>query len=338
MIVVTPLSNNQDYGNKKILFLAGPIQGADDWHQKVISDLADLDIVIANPKRESQENFNYSNQVDWESKYLAKADVIMFWLPNATDDIVGRSYAQTTRFELSEWLAKSNYNRDYSKIVLGIAEGFHGKRYIQKRLENTNVPVYDNYEDTIKHVRSLMQKSGRIFFTSDTHFASQRAFDFSRRPFIDVNDMNWSIIRNWNKLISDNDTIYHLGDFGDLEYAKYLKGNIEFVLGNYEQDLIKQNPQYLDCLKNCFGSVQENLIIELCDNKLNQVKIHLSHKPSTSKQDMYNAFGHIHGRQMIKKFGIDVGVDAHNYTPLSEDDFLFYKNASDNLYDEEVFL
>ena len=49
-------------------------------------------------------------------------------------------------------------------------------------------------------------------------------------------------------------------------------------------------------------------------------------------------FGHIHGRQFIKKFGIDVGVDCNHFRPMSWDDVLFYQNAMvKKYYDENVF-
>ena len=41
-----------------------------------------------------------------EKKYMALADVILFWIPEASEDIKGRSYAQTTRTEFGEYLAR----------------------------------------------------------------------------------------------------------------------------------------------------------------------------------------------------------------------------------------
>ena len=43
--------------------------------------------------------------------------------------VEGRSYAQTTRFELGEWYGKSQLNPDI-KIAIGIRPGFQGERYI----------------------------------------------------------------------------------------------------------------------------------------------------------------------------------------------------------------
>ena len=36
---------------------------------------------------------------------------------------------------------------------------------------------------------------------------------YKRQPFNNVEEMNETIINNWNSIVSDEDTIYHLGDF-----------------------------------------------------------------------------------------------------------------------------
>ena len=52
----------------------------------------------------------------------------------------------------------------------------------------------------------------------------------------------------------------------------------------------------------------------------------------------FHLFGHIHERQMIKRFGLNVGIDCHNFKPIDLDTVLFYDNALKNFYDEEVFM
>ena len=100
-------------------------------------------------------------------------------------------------------------------------------------------------------------------------------------------------------------------------------------------------------LENKFDKVYKDPII--LDNKNN--KFILCHEPLTgleiynkeiikekNTEDIFVLFGHIHGRQKIKKFGIDVGIDAHNYFPISEKDIFFYKKAiNEGFYDEQVF-
>lgn len=45
----------------------------------------------------------------------------------------------------------------------------------------------------------------------------------------------------------------------------------------------------------------------------------------------------IHGLRKVSTNGLNVGVDANHFRPISEDDVLFFKNAILNHYDYEVF-
>lgn len=150
--VITPddgLIDDED--RTPTVFLAGPIQGAPNWHEdaiKCLTELAgDMDLYIANPKiKYLDDRFVYADQVDWETAMLnhtasSGSGLIMFWLAKEQDVIEGRAYAQTTRFELAEWLA-------YSQIVMpvvkvGIEEGFVGERYIRHRLGKRQSPYND---------------------------------------------------------------------------------------------------------------------------------------------------------------------------------------------------
>jgi len=165
-----------------VIFLAGPIQEAPEWHKEAIKIINDLYLkqhkpketqgnlfgnidhlnqyfTIACPKRMGEmTNFNYNRQVDWESFYLnqaSKKGVILFWLPKAAEQNQERSYAQTTRFELAEWVTKYKYNKKIS-IVVGIEEEFHGEKYIIKRIkEETNIPIFRTLDQTCKKAFEL---------------------------------------------------------------------------------------------------------------------------------------------------------------------------------------
>lgn len=58
-----------------------------------------------------------------------------------------------------------------------------------------------------------------VFVTSDTHFSHKNACKFMNedglakmRPWNDVEEMNEALIENWNKVVSKDDKVYHLGD------------------------------------------------------------------------------------------------------------------------------
>jgi calcineurin-like phosphoesterase family protein len=52
-----------------------------------------------------------------------------------------------------------------------------------------------------------------IFFTADTHFNHSNIIHLCGRPFSNIEQMNETLIRNWNSCINNNDEIYILGDF-----------------------------------------------------------------------------------------------------------------------------
>lgn len=120
-----------------IIFLAGPIQGTYDW-QTTASGIIHTkrpDIIIASPRREYLPgDFDYTEQVNWETAHLKRAGeqgAILFWLAKEMDHDCNRAYAQTTRAELFEW--KVRHERDGSKLVIGIEDGFSGAKYIRTR-------------------------------------------------------------------------------------------------------------------------------------------------------------------------------------------------------------
>ena len=61
------------------------------------------------------------------------------------------------------------------------------------------------------------------FWTSDTHFNQERTFKYSMRSmyFKNLDEMNREMILRWNKVVGENDIVYHLGDFGDFSFLKY---------------------------------------------------------------------------------------------------------------------
>lgn len=51
------------------------------------------------------------------------------------------------------------------------------------------------------------------FVIADTHFGHENVIKYCNRPFKDVDDMNYRLIKNWNETVSNNDTVFMLGDF-----------------------------------------------------------------------------------------------------------------------------
>ena len=132
----------------KTVFLAGPIMGAPDWHEELINKLKNENVIIASPKRNKSKDFNYDEQVEWETTNLENADIIIFYLAKEKDNVPGRSYAQTSRLELGENLARIKYCKTKQKIIVYGEEGFHGLNYIKLKIEcYKNFATYYNDKD-----------------------------------------------------------------------------------------------------------------------------------------------------------------------------------------------
>jgi hypothetical protein len=125
-----------------IVFLAGPIQGAPDWQQEAADTIESWDawgMSVANPRSPEPFHGDYTQQVEWELHYLYLASLygkVVVWLkcqdPSLNHD-PDRAYAQTSRFELGEWVGRS-MEKGKRMFILGIEPGFSGERYIRKRL------------------------------------------------------------------------------------------------------------------------------------------------------------------------------------------------------------
>lgn len=79
-----------------------------------------------------------------------------------------------------------------------------------------------------------------IYFTSDLHFGHAKAIRYCKRPFASLEEMDRSLIDNWNSVVSKEDTVYVVGDFSFYNKAKtkaiveQLNGTKVLILGNHD--------------------------------------------------------------------------------------------------------
>lgn len=176
------------------------------------------------------------------------------------------------------------------------------------------------------------------YFTSDTHFGQERTRLYSNRPFDDVAEMDTNLIINWNQTINHNDTVFHLGDFGNLmsvmrDNTFRLNGDIYLVCGNYEE-----KPEYQEELK----LLKQHVTILPPNYYLPEYDLHLIHEPDEAivypEQDQFFLFGHIHEKQLIKRNGLNVGVDCHNYRPINIETINMYRSGIKDIFDHNCFM
>lgn len=89
-----------------------------------------------------------------------------------------------------------------------------------------------------------------LFFTSDTHFFHEGIIKFCNRPFESVEEMNETLIRNWNETVPEDGTVFHLGDFAFGGWREWmsaynrLNGKIYLILGNHDMKNAKHALPY----------------------------------------------------------------------------------------------
>ena len=172
-----------------------------------------------------------------------------------------------------------------------------------------------------------------IFFTSDTHFGHSKIIDYCKRPFSSIEEHDKTLIQNWNNVVGQDDTVFHLGDFayGNSQFVsniiKQLNGNIILIKGNH--DLRNMNPT----LYNIFSDAvyQARILIDKQTVYLNHFPfLCFDHGDINLYKDNYSIqlFGHVHSGPLtssedVNRLNIlfptqyDVGVDNNNYTPIS---------------------
>lgn len=171
-----------------------------------------------------------------------------------------------------------------------------------------------------------------IYFTADTHFFDKHlAHDlhFANRDFLTASEMNAVIVENWNKVVKEEDVVYHLGDIAKvtsnrqgyqqvLQLLQELNGQIIFIKGNHDsRALFKylarqqlRTPNGHD--KFVFHDV--GMIV-----KFDHHQFFLTHYPLMLgiSVNSVNLHGHIHHYAVNAATNINVGVDTPEEAYLS---------------------
>lgn len=164
------------------------------------------------------------------------------------------------------------------------------------------------------------------YFTSDLHLGHTNIIKYANRPFKDADEMNEAIIRNWNSVVTENDTVFVLGDvvfFSHEDKIKYvlnrLNGIKRLIWGNHDRKLHKIWQKYFLTVNDI---LTVNVPPELNNGKKGQeiVCCHYAMRVwNKSHYGAYHLYGHSHGTlpDDSKALSCDVGVDCWNFTPVS---------------------
>ena len=133
-----------------------------------------------------------------------------------------------------------------------------------------------------------------IYYISDLHLGHANVIRFDNRPFTNLEEMHKTIIERWNERVTDEDTVYILGDFcweTEANWGKYLeqlKGKKVLIKGNHDiKNPSKQTKKYFQDIKD---------YKEITDEGRHVI---LSHFPIPMYKAAYNwncymLYGHVH--------------------------------------------
>ena len=205
----------------------------------------------------------------------------------------------------------------------------------------------------------------KIFFTSDHHFSHSNIVKYQMRPFLndyerevmenskkfDASDDDKdqarrlkisketierhdnALIEKWNAKVPKDGIVYHLGDFCMDRHKiekilKQLNGHIFLIKGNHDKkDLLVETKNYFHWIKDYYEiKVNDS---DASRGKQNIILCHYAFRVwNKSHYGSWHLYGHSHGSlpDDPNSLSIDVGVDVHNYEPISYEEVKQFMN------------
>lgn len=169
-----------------------------------------------------------------------------------------------------------------------------------------------------------------IFFTSDLHFGHKNIIRFDNRPFLNINEMDETLINNWNAKVKSEDLIYILGDFSwynpdkTCEILDKLNGKKILIKGNHDKITYTMRQRFEEITDYKEIKLPNGSNVVLCHYPI--VFFNRHHYGS------YMFYGHVHNshewqmtenyKHELEQLGIgcnmfNVGTMVHNYFPVT---------------------
>lgn len=172
------------------------------------------------------------------------------------------------------------------------------------------------------------------YFIADTHFGHENILKLANRPFASVEEMDETIIRNWNARVKKHaDTVYIVGDFiweekDPTPYLSKLNGKKVLITGNHDEKWLKKY--------DVKGYFQETA--PYFQNKILGKTVTFCHYPMLEWKDCrkmgskklgWHIHGHIHGKfkseyapLFLAPHALNAGVDVNGFMPVTFDELV----------------
>ncbi len=163
------------------------------------------------------------------------------------------------------------------------------------------------------------------YFIADPHFEHASIIRMCSRPFADVDEMNRTLIQNWNSRVRSIDTVYVLGDVflhSEPEKAvsilEQLKGKKILLVGNHDGSWMSKVRA-----EDYFEKVE--LAMEVYDGRHVYTLCHYPMLSWRREKKTYMIFGHIHDNTEMdlwpliakRDHMLNAGVEINHYQPVT---------------------
>jgi calcineurin-like phosphoesterase family protein len=152
------------------------------------------------------------------------------------------------------------------------------------------------------------------WFISDTHFSHFNIIRYAGRPYANVEEMNASLIDNWNRCVDPNDQVFFLGDFGlgnvDSLHVicSCLHGHKIAIRGNHDRNASWMN------------RIGFSVVLESAFLKIGSHLVELIHIPSDQPPGHFQLHGHVHEKRpcTLVSNQLNLCVEVWDYKPVEE--------------------
>lgn len=176
------------------------------------------------------------------------------------------------------------------------------------------------------------------YYISDWHYGHANCISFDGRPFVSCEQMNGELIKRWNQVITNRDSVFVLGDMfwckGDeaVDVLEKLNGQKFLVKGNHDRCHDTKFVKQFASIKEYMEVEDEGRKVVLCHYPIPCFKNHC--------YGWYHLYGHVHtsfehGMMMHDRYlfeqlylkpclmyNVGAMLPYMNYTPRTLDEIL----------------
>lgn len=176
------------------------------------------------------------------------------------------------------------------------------------------------------------------YYISDTHFGHANTIRFDNRPFANPEEMDATLIRNWNERVTDKDDVYFLGDLTYRSvhpagwYLGQLRGRKHLIIGNHDRQML-MDPESMR-----FWQTVDKILTITEHYRGNKTKVTLCHYPMVTWPGAgvggFHIYGHVHcslptwlNAAFWPQEALNAGCMITNYSPATLEELIeFDKN------------